>query len=294
MQYVDRDLEIFNMELDPQFDRNVQRFDGPYYGNWKSKLMLRKFKSSLKTTVSWIFNPTVVTRKLSNIDQSRISLIDKQLYNVYTKRRSVFLAKKFSAYTVFLDLFKRKMLSHVMRANPLINTRYVHETKAVEDSVNDSNVSYFGNSKNKYTIVLKNFAYSNFITRSQIIRGFADESASSFNILAHKHSILTDESEVWAYSRDLGLQRYWENLLYLNTSKFRHPVFENKHKLYKIKYSNNILGALSVSSSSLNKNYKETKNLVKTSPRSLDFLKSTTYGEHQFTQKFSEFYKKNM
>lgn len=298
MQYIDRDLEIFDFEKDPKFDRKnnqVHKFKGPVFIHWKGRVMYRDFKKKMSLVNSWIFNPTKVSREFASIKKNNIDHLDFKIYSIYTKGRASVLRDRFSSYSTFMSILKRKILTHYDSRSYHFTSKQQLETKAIFDSINDNNITYFQNSFNKYSIIKKNSVYTRSVLTSSLLDSFGEESSDIFNKLNFKYDFADPDRKIITYVLSTGQKNYWENLLYTYTSKYRFPVFENTHSVCRGDIKNELLSLVTADSKKFNKNHNSTKGLSRIYFRNLDFLKQLRIGgSYKFINKVSKFYKKNM
>lgn len=291
MQYIDRDLEIFDFEADPKFNRKNSLNRGPSYLTWKGTVMYRHFKKEIPLSVAWLFSPTVISRKLSNVDKSKIDKVDFKVYNLFTKKRAKLLSDRFSSYAVFLSILKKKILGYSGLRMFDYFSKTSFETKSISDKVNNGNITYFKDNSSKYAILNKNSLFSRTVLRATLLDSFGIETSNTFRNLNYKYRFVEPNNGILKFARKLGLSNYWNNLLYIYTSKYRYPVFENTHSFCRGSVKNNLLSLVTLNTKSLNKNYDSLENLSRTDFKKLDFLKKVTSGgSFQFLSKFSNFF----
>lgn len=294
MQYVDRDLEIFEFELDPKFARKAKRRATPSFSTWKLASGFRKFKKKISLSSSWVFSPTTSAKMLAKLDKTKIDKVDSKLYNVFTKRRARLLTKKFDTYRVFLDLVKDKLADHSILKKQGFFHKFIYETRAVSDTTFDKNIGYF-RSKAKYSVILRNCIYNQSLSRTSIVDSLVFETNSEYNLLSYKYKFLTTNQATLSFSREYGFRNYLKNILYINTSKYRNPSFLNGHQFYKLKHNGSVLGLVSDKRSNFtNKTSTLFRRFSSTGLKKLDFMSTKSSGGFQFNSDYSIFFKKNM
>lgn len=255
--------------------------------------MYRRFKKNLNLASSWIFNPTVISRKLSNIKKSKIDSLDLKIYSLFTKRRSRLLYSRMSYYNIFLSILKKKILYHSDFKRFDYFNKNIFETKSNLEN-NLGSVSYLISNTNKYSILNRSLMYIRSVSRSNLLDSFGLEYSNIFNNLNYKYKFVEPDNCIVSVARNHGLKNYWNNLLYIYTSKYRYPNYENTHSFCRGKIKNNLLSLVTMNTKLLNKNYDSLENLSKTYFKKIDFLKRMTdKSPYQFMSKIPKFFKKN-
>ena len=289
-QDIDRDLEIFRDDVkNPPFAKFAGRKQ--YFFSWKAK---QPFKVLEKNPLYGNSAPSLYTRTISAIEVKKLKTLEIAMFKYYSKKQSLFLKKRLDSFMLHLDLVFAKVKPLVISKEPGFVLKTIFETKSFKD-LYGSRTNYYENSFNRYNIMLKNFIYTKQISNSAIIKSFAQHSVNLHKLMNYTLSASGRSASVLKYFKDNAEQSHKKSMLFIYTSRYRHPTYEIRHshrnhsKFYK--EINNLSGykRINLVVGRFFKNNSTTKETFK----NIDFMKNRRSG-YQFRHKVSTFYKKNM